>query len=116
MKKFFIRKTHSDLVQEQNRLLETLLAKQEENPEKIIYKEVISTPIEDIPNSPASNNGMIPIEWTFTSDEDDEEVPYIPKLTESSAKLLSVNTNKVIFDEDGVEKLKKAKTNMGKVD
>lgn len=104
MKKFFIKKTHSDLVQEQNRLLENLLAKQDDKPKETAQ---VQLPLDDVPAMPETAEDFY---------DYDDDVPYFPKTPESSAKLLSVNTNKGIFDAEGVEKLKKTKANTGEMD
>ena len=111
-RKFFIRKTQSDLVQEQTRLLlETMaLTQQSKQPvvSQIQYDEVggqilgITRPIYEE-------------EFDF---EIEESAPYVQQITSTgSAKLPTVDTNKVIFDGEGVEKLKKIRrSNVGKLD
>ena len=100
-KKYFLRKSPSELIQEQNRLLETLLAKQDVAVEKkpVVYR--------DDPTD-TSTEVMMPPLSSFDFDFDDE-VPYIPTTPTGSANLPTVDTNKVMFDGEGVEKLKKRK-------
>lgn len=99
-KKYFIRRTQADLVQEQNRLLETLLAKQEEKPQ-IIYKE----------RSPLSVSipEVLGFDWDRKEELLEEDSLYIPTTSTGKATLSTVDINKVEFDESGVEKLKQAR-------
>jgi hypothetical protein len=109
-RKFFIRKTQSDLVQEQTRLLlETMALTQNKQPAsqiQIQYGE-----------QPAATSGFVrPIYEEEFDFEIEESAPYIQQITSTStgmgsAKLPTVDTNKVIFDGEGVEKLKKARGN-----
>ena len=110
-KKYFIRKSHSELVQEQNQLLETLLAKQEEKiqqPPQIVYTEKPKPDKED------------PIlEYKKEEKEEDifefeEDLPYIPTTSKSSANLF-VNSGELELDDETVKKLKKAKSKKDKV-
>ena len=113
-KKFFIRRTQADLVQEQNRLLETLLAKQDvQQPStQVIYRSPLSITPSEILGDRFESVGE-----SVEDFYDEADVPYIPKIPTGDAKLPSVATNKVIFDENGVEKLRKIRaTNAGKMD
>lgn len=104
-KKYFIRKSHAELVQEQNQLLEILLAKHEEkltNPqivyaEKSVVKDVVDDTVDD-----------------FIVEEDifefEDDFPYIPPTAKSSANLF-VTTNQIELDDDNVEKLKNKRKN-----
>jgi len=104
-KKYFIRKSHAELVQEQNQLLETLLAKQEEKVQspspQIIYTEKPATP---------SHKDEVE---EFIEEEDifeiEEDLPYIPPTKSKSSAKLFVDTNQMDFDDEDVKKLKKAK-------
>lgn len=108
-KKFFIRRTQADLVQEQNRLLETLLAKQDVQPStQIIYRSPLSITPSDILGDQFESIGKGSGEGDFFDEEDD--VPFIPITATGEAQLSTVDTNKVEFDESGVEKLKKTRT------
>ena len=102
MKKFYIKKSPSDLIQEQNRLLEILLDKQNDKPKLV------------------SSFGLVASDYITTSSSEalefhyeDDDIPYIPTSSISgSAKLHSVDVEKKIFDEDNnVEKLKQARVN-----
>lgn len=113
-RKFFIRKTQSDLVQEQTRLLlETMALTQNKQPAsqiQIQYGE-----------QPAATSGFVrPIYEEEFDFEIEESAPYIQQITSTStgsAKLPTVDTNKVIFDGEGVEKLKKIRrSNVDKLD
>ena len=100
-KKFFIRRSHSELVQEQNKLLETILAKQDAKPEpKIIYRKDYVTSPEFAPTLDPESY----LDFDF-----DDEAPYIPKNVETDDAKLTVATDKAAFDGDSVEKLKKAR-------
>ena len=106
-RKFFIRKTQSDLVQEQTRLLlETMVLTQQSKPvvSQIQYDEL-----------PKFVRPIYEEEFDF---EIEESTPYIQQITSTgSAKLPTVDTNKVIFDGEGVEKLKKIRrSNVDKLD
>jgi hypothetical protein len=108
-KKFFIRRTQADLVQEQNRLLETLLAKQDVQPSpQIIYRSPLSITPSEILGDQFESIGKGSGEGDFFDEEDD--VPFIPITATGEAQLSTVDTNKVEFDESGVEKLKKTRT------
>ena len=105
-KKYFIRKSHSELVQEQNQLLETLLAKQDEKlqqPPQIVYTE----------KAPKENKETLEVD-EFIEEEDifdfEEDLPYIPPTKNKSSAKLFVNTDQMDFDDDDVKKLKKAKS------
>lgn len=105
-KRYFIRKSHGDLVQEQNRLLETLLSKQEGKERIIIQaqpdsKDYVTQKWEQDPTPTVAED----IDFYFELDD----IPYIPTSPKSSAKLQSVDTNKVSFDGENVEKLKKTR-------
>lgn len=107
-KKFFIRRTQADLVQEQNRLLETLLAKQDVQPStQIIYRSPLSITPSEILGDQFESIGKESGAGDFFDEEDD--VPFIPITATGEAQLSTVDTNKVEFDESGVEKLKRAR-------
>lgn len=101
-KKYFIRKSHAELVQEQNQLLEILLAKQDEKLQvpKITQQDDITTPLSDPPTE----------DVLFEFEEKEEELPYIPTNSKSSAKLF-VKSDQINLDETAVQKLKTAKKN-----
>jgi hypothetical protein len=100
MKRFFIRKSPSELIQEQNRLLETLLAKQDEKP--IIQQQHKDSLMKQEPETKVEDT----IDYFFDLDEN---FTYVPTASKSSARL-SVDTSKVPFvDERNIEKLKKAR-------
>jgi hypothetical protein len=108
-RKFFIRKTQSDLVQEQTRLLlETMNLTQKSKP-------VVSQIQYD-----ALPEFVRPIYEEGFDFEIEESAPYVQQITSTStgsAKLPTVDTNKVIFDGEGVEKLKKIRrSNVDKLD
>lgn len=101
-KRYFIRKSHGDLVQEQNRLLETLLSKQDDRVIMVHQPQKTYTPTWEQKPTPNENN----IDGFFDLDD----LPYIPTITpKSSATLQSVETNRVAFDGESVEKLKKTR-------
>jgi hypothetical protein len=106
-KRYFIRRSHGDLVQEQNKLLETLLAKQDDRKEPIyVQKPSNKDYVADL--KPDPTQPVAPeVEFYFELDE----MPYIPKNHKGSAKLPSVETSKAAFDDIGVEKLKKTRAN-----
>jgi len=96
-KKFFIRKSHKELVQEQNSLLERLLSKQKEDilsdsPYAYSYQPSLSVPaVEEI-------------------DTNFDTLPFMPTgIKSSKASLLSVSTTKSSLDEEGIAKLKTRK-------
>jgi len=108
-KRYFIRKSPSDLIQEQNRLLKTLLTLQEEGPKTVIH---LGTPAgSPIVSSPISGETEDTPLFDF---EYEDEIPYIPSTPTGSATLTNVDTNKVMFDETGVERLKKIRAKTGK--
>lgn len=114
-KRYFIRKSHSELVQEQNRMLQALIAAQESKEDKdksVVYKVMY----DDAPSKPEVLSTPEPEPESFSFD--DEDAPFVPMMTTvtGKAKLPSVNTDKVMFDEEGVEKLKKRKAKAGKLD
>lgn len=101
-KRYFIRKSPSDLIQEQNRLLKTLLTIQEEGTKTVIHVE---SPQTISPSSPLTGK----LEDDLFAFEYEDEIPYIPSTPTGSATLTNVATNKVIFDDTGVERLKKTR-------
>jgi len=108
-KRYFIRKSHGDLVQEQNRLLETLLSKQDGKERIFIQaqpdnKDYVAQKWEQ---DPTPKTAAEDIDFYFELDD----IPYIPTSPKGSAKLQSVETNKVSFDGENVEKLKKTRAN-----
>jgi len=108
-KRYFIRRSHGDLVQEQNKLLETLLAKQDAGRKEPIYIQAPAQPsnkdyVADLNKDPAQ--AVAPeVDFYFELDE----MPYIPTNSKGNAKLPSVETSKAAFDEIGVAKLKKSR-------
>ena len=109
-KRYFIRRSHGDLVQEQNKLLETLLAKQDERKEPIYVQAPAQSNnkdyVADLNQDPAQAAAP-DIDFYFELDE----MPYIPTNSKGNAKLPTVVTSKAAFDEIGVEKLKKTRAN-----
>ena len=103
-KRYFIRRSHSELVQEQNRLLETLLAKQEVKPPQIVYRKDYVTSPEFAPTLDPESY----LDFDF-----DDDVPYIPKNVETEDAKLTVATDKAMFDGESVEKLKKVRAKKG---
>jgi len=106
-KRYFIRRSHSDLVQEQNKLLETLLAKQDRRePIFIQAPQPKEDYVSDLKQDPKQAEAP-DIEFYF----DLPEMPYIPTSHKSNVTLQSVETSKASFDEKSVEKLKKTRFN-----
>lgn len=107
IKRFFIRKSHSELVQEQNRLIETLIMQQDFPKAYQVQKETIiqNVPVYTLPNDP------IEVEDEFHASLDD--LPFIPTMPKGMAKLLSVDTTTSSIDEEGIEKLKRRKNVKG---
>jgi hypothetical protein len=108
-KKFFLRKSHSDLVQEQNRMLQTLLDQQKTS-------SLVTEPPQTVRSNneiceEESQNEVVDDSISFDFDDDmDDIAPYIHiNTTDSAAQLHGVETDKVNFDEENVEKLKKAR-------
>jgi len=96
MKRFYIKKSPSDLIQEQNRLIEMFLAKQDETPKIYQYIE------DGVPYE-------TPIKEIYTPDDPiDEEEAYIPNLpTSSEVSLTSIDTKlDDNIDEEDIKKLK----------
>jgi hypothetical protein len=102
-KRYFIRTSPSDLIQEQNRLLKTLLTLQEEGTKTVIHVESPQTSSQSSPLRLEDNlDNLFAFEY-------EDEIPYIPSTPTGSATLTNVDTNKVMFDETGVERLKKTR-------
>jgi hypothetical protein len=108
-KRYFIRKSHGDLVQEQNKLLETLLAKQDGRNEPIYVQA---------PAQPSNKDYVVDLKPKAEAPDIDfyfelDEMPsYIPTNTKrSNVTLQTVETSKASFDEKSVEKLKKTRFN-----
>lgn len=107
-KKFFLRKSHSDLVQEQNRMLQTLL---DQKTPLVAEPQTIITVRSNNDVHEEEHQNEIDDSFSFDFDDDmDVVAPYIHiNTTESTAQLHGVETDKVNFDEENVEKLKKAR-------
>jgi len=109
MKKFYIKKSPSELIQEQNRLLEVLLSKQDDKPpQSVRFEPVVAS--DYITASPSE--AEFHYESSVDLPEDDEYTAYIPTSSiASNAQLHSVDVEKNIFENDSVKKLKQARIN-----
>jgi peptidoglycan/xylan/chitin deacetylase (PgdA/CDA1 family) len=103
-KRYYIRKSHGDLVQEQNRLLETLLAKEPAAPVLLPY--AFDTRARYMEPAPSVPYQAMPEEEPF----DIDEIPYMTPLSNGTARLQTIETSRTEFDDGAVEKLKKRKT------
>jgi len=97
-KRFFIRKSHTDMLQEQNKLLQEILDKQE--------KPVLAR--KDLINQVSLDPIYEEQEIEIIDFNDMLDTPaYIPTVVGGDVKLSSVSTDKVSFDETEVEKLRR---------
>lgn len=101
-RKFFIRKTQCDLIQDQTKIIEDFCNKQ---PKKTVEQEYIERRV--------SESSYERIE----EKEDDDEIPYIPNLSISKAVCsgLSLNTSTSKIDDDDIQKLKKIRADATKL-
>jgi len=105
MKKFYIKKSPSDLIQEQNRLLKILLEKQDDKP-SVSHKPVFDYKL----NSIVADDDEIEnldLEYDLEYDAGMDEILFIPMTKETGdANLPSLDVEKSIFENDNVEKLR----------
>jgi len=96
LKKYFIRKTQADLLQEQINLMERML---ERSPTSFNTKMLSAKTV------PEQEQEQVIEVFDFSMDDD---VTYIPKQSESiTATNLTVKTSTAKIDEDNIKKLKK---------
>ena len=100
MKRYFIRKSPSDLIQEQNKLIEKFISKPSD-PEQIIVREILKDQKQDYDYNYNQQDSFNEV------DEIEEEIPFIPFHKHGEANLPSLNIQKKELNEDSVEKLKK---------
>lgn len=106
MKKFYIRRTHQDVLAEQNTLLKRLLSQHE-----VATMQAASRPVQEV-------QVVAPVLEDTKSDKfdfdfDDGEM-YIPNITTSSSQL-NVASSTVAMNMENVDKLKKkSKSKKGK--
>lgn len=102
-KKFYIRRTQGELIEEQTRLLETFLSRPQSN---------YAAAIEMLPLVKEQREMISEPAW---QDEDDEPA-YIPNAkTISSIASLSLSTSRTRIDDEEVQKLKKIRADAVKM-
>jgi len=103
-KKFYIRRTQGELIEEQTRLLDTFLSRPQSN-----YAAAI-----EMPRLPLAKEQRETISEPW-QDEDDEPA-YIPNAkTVSSIASLSLSTSRTRIDDEEVQKLKKIRADAVKM-
>jgi hypothetical protein len=110
MKKFYIRRTHQDVLAEQNTLLKRLLSQHE-----VATMQAASRPVQEVqvvaPAASPTIEDTKSVDFDF--DFDDGEM-YIPNITTSSSQL-NVPSSTVAMNMENVDKLKKkSKSKKGK--
>jgi len=96
-KVFFIRENPEDLLKEQNRLLNLLIAKQSEAPQVVVVEK----------QTAAQNVVETLVEDQFDFEVDD--IPFIPKAVVGTSNIQTMEVSKSKFNKDEVEKLREAK-------
>ena len=99
MKKYFIRKTHRDVLQEQNNLIEKLLSQ---------HKETVVQAMEQPVDFENAADVIPPVTEMPDFDFDDDDGMFIPMIP-SSHTSLNVESKKVDMDMGSVDKLKKVR-------
>jgi uncharacterized membrane protein len=109
-KLIFLRQSQNDLLLEQNRLLQLLLAKQTAT--EAALQKAASAPAPAIVYTRASEATPEIVEENFPDFE--VEMPYVPKALKATAQISQVETSKEAFDIEDVQKLKEAKEKANK--
>lgn len=108
MKKFYIKKSPSDLIQEQNRLLKILLEKQDDKPSLVSNKDLEHFGYDYVHNL-SEDVEKLDLDYDAGTDE----ILFIPMTKETGdASLPSLDVEKSIFENDSVEKLRRKKVHV----
>ena len=100
-KRFYLRKTQSELLQEQIRLIEMIL-----NRPQAMMQE----------SAPMCDSVIVPDDLKKSKEDYyiEEATPFIPNIPKSSAKL-SISTSKTTIDEEEITKLKRIRADATKL-
>ena len=102
-KRFFIRKTQGELIQEQTKLIEDFLNNQQQRTveqEYVVERKKMAAP---------KSERMI-----YEEKIEEDDVQYIPSISKASVSL-SLNTSKTKIEDDDVQKLRKIRADATKL-
>jgi hypothetical protein len=121
MKKVFVKKSLSDLIHEQNRIIEKLIMIQSNGKEnnfnedlKLFLTELVSKKVDAYETHVEEKEAPVEEKEDFSFNESDE-LPFIPTNNAGDIKLTSLSVEKRELDTDSIDKLKQTikESNLG---